>query len=159
MASEAALAQLPTAFSRQRKSYRTYIGRAEFDERELWKAVQDLDEDDKGEGARMVVSQHRRAINGILNEHQRRLFDRVGEKRGAAEGPPGASLDRCETNTEKHGGFKIFSDRGTATKKRDKATTFEAHLLPSLGYRTREDAERWAWRFMKVNPGLKAVVR
>ena len=49
----------------------------------------------------------------------------------------------------------VYSDRGS----KKGVTTLEATLLPSAGYRSEMDVQRWVKRFRECNPGLKVEVR
>ena len=125
-----------------RDTYRLSVALLEEDEEQLWRAVEAIEPDDDGPGARSLRSRHSAVMREIFREHTLRLYD-VAERGSFAPPVPPSK------------GFTVYSDR----KKKGQVKTWEATLLPSMGYETREDGEMWAWRFMKANPGTKAEVR
>ncbi len=122
--------------------YPRSIALLEDDEEKLWRAVRAIEPDDAGPGARSLRARHSAALRDIFREHTVRIYD-VAERGSFA--PPRPA---CK-------GFTVYSDR----KKKGQVETWEANLLPGMGYETREDAERFAWNMSKANPKLKVEVR
>lgn len=136
--------------------YRLSVALLEDEEAKLWRAVRAMEPGEDGPGARSLRARHHAALRGIFLEHSRRLYDAAERGPFVTTAEPQEATPRFPSK-----GFTVYSDRGRTPggSRKGKVRTWEATLLPSMGYETREDAEMWAWSFRKANPGLKVEIR